>query len=833
MLLYKSYNSIIIRSLISALLCLLSFSSIANEKDITTTDSLFSIYLSSSSDSVHIDMLIKIAENMESNKIANYQNKTIDDYLHLANSKLNDSVNIYRISFQINDIAIAYRNNGDYSSAIKFHNWAKDISNRINNKNQQSNILNNIGVVYRRLDDYQTALSYHLQALKLAEESYDLKSQAVAINSIGNIQIMIGNIDESLEYFKQSLQLEQNQNSLLGIAINLNNIGNVYSKKKNLSKALEYYFLSLDINKEINSSKGIAICFNDIGNIYNRMGESSKALDFYLDALAINFKINSQRGLANSYLQIGELYTSLNDNNKALEYLIPGLDISLKIGAKSFIMNTYHALYIISRANKEYEKSFNYLKLENEYHDSIININVKKDIARLQIKFESERKENQIALLQQNAIISELEIIRQKDINWLILSAFIIALGFVISLLYYISNKNKTNKLLLERNRIIEKTKVELDSYSKQLLIAKQEAENISKAKGEFLANMSHEIRTPLNSIIGFTDLLCTSTDNQQQLNNLKIIKSSSRTLLAIINDILDLSKLEAGKFTIDFESTSIKLVIDDVVQMFSHHSFEKNITLIINIQDKFPKAVLFNELRLRQILNNLVGNAINFTSKGSVTIEVYSEPTIAQDEITLFINVIDTGVGIQEHELVSIFEPFNQSDANKTKKGTGLGLAITKQLVEMMNGKIMVDSTVNKGAKFIISFPNIKITDTESSKDYNTNIFINKKRIVTKTTTKVNSNAYFYDLRSNFLDPVFKKDIDYIYNNYFKIALKTKMMSNIELFLAELKIFANNNNSNSLKSYCNDLENKISTFDTEEVDKLLNLFNDNLQLSD
>jgi len=831
MLFYRSYYSIIFTGIISVMFCLSSSYLVANEEDYTILDSLLNTYLTSNSDSVHIDMLIKIAENMETNKIANYQNKTVDDYLHQANSKLNDSANIYKIAYQINDIAIKYRNNGNYLSSIKFHNWAKDIANRIKNKDQQSNILNNIGVVYRRLDDYQTALSYHLQALKLAEESHSLKNQAVAINSIGNIQLMIGNIDESLEYFKQSLLLEQNQNSLLGIAINLNNIGNVYSKKDNFSKALEYYFLSLDINKEINSNKGIAICYNDIGNIYERNGNSSKALEYYLDALKINYELNDQHGLANSYLQIGELYTDLKQNKKAIEYLLPGLDISINIRAKSFIMDTYHALYIINWADKKYEKSINYLQLENKYHDSIININVRKDIARLQIKFESERKENQIALLQQNALISELEINRQKNINWLILSAFIIALGFVISLLYYLSNKNKTNRLLLERNRIIEKTKVELNSYSKQLLLSKQEAEDISKAKGEFLSNMSHEIRTPLNSIIGFTDLLNMPADDIQQLNHLKIIKTSSRTLLAIINDILDLSKLEAGKFTIDYENTNIELVIDDVVQMFSHRTLEKNIKLIANIQPKFPHIILFNELRLRQILNNLIGNAINFTNKGSITVDVYSKPVIALNEISLFINITDTGVGIQEHELESIFEPFSQSAFNKTKKGTGLGLAITKHLVEMMSGSIMVDSKINQGTKFSISFPNIKIIDPFSG---NTNITppsLKEKKAITNIDTESNSNFYFNDINKNILDPEFEKDIDYIYNKYFKVALKTKMISNIKIFLNELITLATKHNSNGLKSYCDDLGKQISTFDTEKIDNLLNIFNENLQL--
>ena len=694
----------------SIMFCCSSLSLFGDESYIVNNDSLYNIYTSSKNDSVQIAVLVKLATNLETNSILQYKNKTVNDYLQLANLKLTDSVSIDDLAFKIDMIGVDFRNNGNYVSALKFHNWAKDIANRIDNKDLKSFIFNNIGVVYRRLDDYQLALTNHIAALKFAEETRNIKSQAVAINSIGNIQMMIGNLDESLEYFKQSLIIEQKLSNLLGIAINLNNIGNVYCEKQEHAKALEYYFLSLDVNKEINSEKGVAICYNDIGNVYEVSGEPEKALEYYLDAFIINYGLNNKHSLANSYLQVGEIYANLKQYDKALEYLRPGLKISTEIGAKAFIMNTYSALYSIMIAKKKYEDAFNYLQLSSLYHDSIINIDVRKDIARLQIKFESERKENRIALLEQNAEISILEINRQKVISLLILSAFIIALGFVIFLSYYLFNKNKTNKLLIERNRLIEKTKTELDNYSKQLLKAKQKAEHNDRTKGEFLANMSHEIRTPLNSVIGFAELLSNSVSDPQQLNHLKIIKSSGRTLLTLINDLLDLSKIEAGKFEIDYENIIIGDIFEDISQIFLHRTLEKNINLVTNISQELPETIYFSGLRLRQILFNLVGNAIKFTSKGSITITVNVKNVDLSNKINLYITIEDTGIGIHEHELQKIFEPFSQSEENKTTQGTGLGLTITKRLVEMMNGSIDIDSKEGIGTKFSIFFPDISI---------------------------------------------------------------------------------------------------------------------------
>ncbi len=730
MLFFNRYYRALIASIISLIICCSSFSLSANDNGNSINDSLFNIYQVSNNDSVQITMLVQLAANMEANSILYYKNKTVDDYLQLANLKSNDSASLNKLAYEIDMIGVEFRNKGNYISALKFHSWAKDIANRIVDKNQLSIIYNNIGVVYRRLDDYQTALTNHIEALKLAEQTRNIKSQAVAINSIGNIHMIIGNLNESLEYFKQSLMIEQKQNNLLGIAINLNNIGNVYSEKHEFAKALEYYFLSLDVNSEINSEKGIAICYNDIGNVYELKSQFDKALKYYIDAFTINSRLNNKHSLANSYLQVGELYTYLKQYDKALEYLLPGLEISNEIGVKAFIMNIYKALYQISRARKEYEEAFNYLQLSNQYHDSIININVRKEIARLHVKFESERKENHIKLLEQNAEISELDDKRKNFIILLTLGAFLLALGFVVLLSYYLFNKNKTNRLLLERNKIIEKTKAESDNYSKQLLKAKQEAERNSRTKGEFLANMSHEIRTPLNSVIGFSELLSESVTDPQQLSYLKTIKSSGRTLLTLINDILDLSKIEAGKFKIDYENILTEQIFEDITQIFSHRALEKNIDLIANIAAELPQTIFFSELRLRQILFNLVGNAIKFTNKGSITVEAYSEDIGKGDKIKLFINIIDTGIGIHKHELQRIFEPFNQSEVNQTSHGTGLGLAITKRLVEMMNGDIKVESQEGIGTKFLICFPNIKVVKDYSNKSKNTP-FVKKNELV------------------------------------------------------------------------------------------------------
>ena len=244
---------------------------------------------------------------------------------------------------------------------------------------------------------------------------------------------------------------------------------------------------------------------------------------------------------------------------------------------------------------------------------------------------------------------------------------------------------------------------------------AEEAAESANKAKSVFLANMSHEIRTPMNAVLGFTELLNRQVTDSRQKIYVESIQTGAKNLLTIINDILDLSKIEAGKLDIRYEFISIQKVFNEIYQIFFLKTKEKNIDLIIDIPSDFPEAVLLDEVRIRQILLNLVGNAVKFTELGHICMRV-SLVTNNSMSMDLDIKIEDTGVGIAPDALASIFEAFKQQDGQSTKKygGTGLGLTITRRLVEMMNGTISVISHLNKGTQFTIQFKNIQIGDKE-----------------------------------------------------------------------------------------------------------------------
>ena len=291
------------------------------------------------------------------------------------------------------------------------------------------------------------------------------------------------------------------------------------------------------------------------------------------------------------------------------------------------------------------------------------------------------------------------------------------------------------------------------------LEVAKREAETANRLKSEFLANMSHEIRTPMNAIIGFSSILQRQLKNEKHQSFIDKIAISGDNLLKLINDILDLSKIEAGQLEIQKEATNPCDICNEIRATFSEISQEKQIPINIIIEENLPETLKIDVLRMRQVLLNLVSNALKFTEKGSVSIIVSTNQTskvlktLEVSVLDLIFEVKDTGIGIPENQVDVIFHSFRQIEGQSTKKyaGTGLGLAITKRLVELMNGTITVKSTVGIGSTFKIKFKNVKIVDVEIAEiepDKNTFLAFSKSKIL-----HVEDIDYNRELMSLFLE--------------------------------------------------------------------------------
>lgn len=270
----------------------------------------------------------------------------------------------------------------------------------------------------------------------------------------------------------------------------------------------------------------------------------------------------------------------------------------------------------------------------------------------------------------------------------------------------------------------------QLKEMEKLLLEEKKKAEDASRAKSQFLANMSHEIRTPLNGVIGFSELLSNTPLNKIQKNYIEIVNTSAKSLLYVINDVLDLSKIEAGKLELYEEKTDLLHLCSQSIDVIQHAANSKNIEVLLNISPEIKRFVYTDSLRLRQVIINLLGNAIKFTEKGEVELKIDNEEIPDSEEMLFTFSVRDTGIGIAPQNIQKIFNAFDQEDTSIAKKygGTGLGITISNQILKIMNSELEVESEIRKGSTFSFT---IKLKTEPEDNSKSKKQFGNKKVLI------------------------------------------------------------------------------------------------------
>ena len=574
-----------------------------------------------------------------------------------------------------------YYTKSDYPKALEYWLKALNLNEALGNKKDYAINLLNVGRIYLGQKEFTKTLNFYLKALKISEELKDKINVPLILGEIGSAYLAQNNFPKALEYYSKALSIYKDHNDKSGISQNTGNIGTAYMQSGDYPKALEYYFKAYPMDKELGDKSSMSIELGNIGEAY---------LNIYQDTTG-KFTL-TPINLPGIDILDGNEATIPKDKNlllkKAIAYLNSSVALSTEIGFLNALQEYSKVLSDAQALLGNYKEALETYKKYSIIRDSVFSTENNAKISNLEWRRETELKEEQIAV-QQLQIIAD-----KKEMRYFLVIIILFSL-FSLGLYGRFRIVRNNKRLLEEKNKLIAAEKENAD-------MMRMRAENSEKFKQQFLANMSHEIRTPMNAVNGMTDILINKNPRPDQLPYLNVISRSSDILLHIINDILDLSKIEAGKLELENIDFSLSETLQQVKETLSFKAEEKGLSLVTHVDNKIGDILVGDPYRLNQVLINLGGNAIKFTSKGGVEIKVN---LIGEEnhQLQIKFSVIDTGMGIASDKLNSLFENFRQLNSSDARKfgGTGLGLSISKQLVELQGGKIDVESVEGQGATF------------------------------------------------------------------------------------------------------------------------------------
>lgn len=677
--------------------CFLLSQAFAQRKNI---DSLEAILATSRDDTSKVNLLYTLAI-----QYSFFEGNSTKEHIYINQAcTLADKLNYeLGMAFCLDLQGVGLRNAGKYSDALYFHNKALQTSIKWDHPKSTAIIQNNLGVVYRRLDDYQNALYHHLEALKIAETIGEERSMAIAINSIGNIYLSMKDYGKTLNYLSKGLELEEKAGNKIGIAINLNNLGIVYEHLGEHEKALTYYTKSLEMNRELNNRKGIAICYNDMGNVYKRMHQIDKALSYYNLALRINASIGDKTYTVDNYLNIGTIYMELSQPGRALHYLEKGLLLAKHIAVKQQIQKGYEIISQTYAQTGNYKQAhLNYQKAM-AYKDSILDEEKTKNIARMQTLFDTEKKEAQIKILENEKKVKEEELQKRR----LIEASLIIGLLCILILLGIVYKNNKhrkaVNLLLAKQNAAIRQQNEEIELQKENIDRKNKELLALNEEKNQLIGIVAHDLKSPLNRIYGLIHIIQLTAQNltQEQTQYIQYISDATKHLSGMIGKILDVNAIDSQKMNLQLVKTDLSEIVKETLTQFKVASAKKKIAIHYH---EAPGNFVCELDRgyATQIFENLLSNAIKF-SPPDKNIFVW----VSSDTNTIKVCIKDEGPGFTEADKKKIFGKFQKLSAQPTggENSTGLGLSIVKKYVEAMQGEIICESESGQGATFILTF--------------------------------------------------------------------------------------------------------------------------------
>ena len=620
-----------------------------------------------------------------------------------------------------NRIALVYYNKGDYEQALAYAHASQKIMAAASDYKSAAKAKNTIGITLTQQGKYEEAWEVLSEVRDFFQSAKDTLMLSFALNNLAKVKYHSGKISEAIDYFYQALKLKEKLGDQYGLANAYNNIGSLYTANADHEKSIPFFEKAIEISRLHQFKRSEASALGNLGIVYKALEKKEKALEVFSEGIAVNQALGDKHGEAFNLINLGRLHVENADWELGLQYLKEAESICLTINDFTLFSDVYNGLGMAhhhigqkQKAIDYYEKSLAYTDQSNEEYsefltvsdlailyaetgnfeqaylfekkayelrDSIFSLDKAEKTAELQTRYETEKKEAE--LIKQKLIIAQ-----QQNVQNKLIIGGIAGLLFLLGIFQYFRNHQRFKRQQVELSVKLEQAK-------------SNKLRELDQMKSSFFANISHEFRTPLTLILSPIRQMLDGTLKGNTEYWLRNMERNGRRLLNLVNQLLDLSRLESGKMDVHKKT-------EDAVDIFKAmtYSFESLAeSRQINYYIKHPKSLVPAELdrdKVEKILVNLLSNAFKFSEEGG-RIEARMEVL----EGMILFKISDTGPGIPEQELPHVFERFFQTEgSSEYGVGSGIGLALSKELAELHGGKIEVSSKEEEGSTFSLYLP-------------------------------------------------------------------------------------------------------------------------------
>jgi len=667
-----------------------------------------------------LDSLKNTLENLTTTEKIDKLNTVFVEYkynnpafaLKIANLSLKYAKESNSISLQITPLinsGFSYFYLDMYDSVLVTLNKAEKLTlqlektDSLNRFNHLSDIENIRGIIQMVKGNYDESLHHFQKAIRTFSKAGNETGEAKAYNNIAIIYRKLENYSNALKYYKNSLEIHERRKDSVNLGISYNNISITYKFLNDTSSFLEYANKAISMNEAVNNIRTLSTSYHTLANYYNDIRDFPSALEYYLKSIKLKKKLNHNKGLALSYNSIATLYLELDLYERSEKYLDSALMLTNTYDFIELKKANYQLRFRIDSSKGNFKAAFyNHITFSN-VRDSLYRYDVENRINELEAKYQSDKKEQEIELLNKEKEVNSNKLLVQKTINYsIIIILLFLAVGTYL-LFRRFKEKQRINTLLSEKNKEIQEKQKEIENQNKKLEEQANKLSELDELKTRFFTNISHEFRTPLTLIIGPIEQLLTSVKDKRIKDSLNIMHRNAISLLELINQLLEISKIEKGNIKLKFQKANIKSEVQYLIDMFSSMAKEKNLKLRFTSEYADFNGYLDKE-KFEKIIINLLSNAFKHTQEGTITVNL--KKLKEHDKFQL--SVSDTGVGIKEEKLPFIFDRFYQVDSieNEETAGTGIGLSFIKEIVKLYKGEILAESKQGEGSKFIVTLP-------------------------------------------------------------------------------------------------------------------------------